>query len=1178
MHDQNCRQQTKTALEAKNRQLQERIKELHCLYTLSKLFEEQETPEQEICQKAVRLLPPAWQYPDIACARLVWDDREYTTPNFQETAWKQTSRLCTKNRDRGFLEVCYVQKCPQIDEGPFLHEERKLLDALAGSLANYLEARELEQQKYRSEEFNRAIVESCPLPVFSLDLSGNVVTWNKAAEQVLGWSAQEVIGRPLPIVPEEKQGEFAEIRRRIAIKGGFTGLEVVRQRKDGLSIDVSLSTAPIYDDKGQVYGIMAVMEDITDRKKTERTVIETAENLRVTLNSIGDGVIATDTKGRITRMNPVAEALTGWALDQATDRPLEQVFHIVNARSGERAENPVNKVLATGMVAGMANHTKLIARGGAEYQISDSGAPITDGKGNTLGVVLVFRDVTEEYRLRKELETSESRFRELFNNINSGVAVYQAVHGGSDFVFLDLNKAGEQIDNINAGSVFGKRVTRIFPQIREFGLLDVLKRVWVTGVPERLPVSEYRDERIVGWRKNFVYRLPSGEVVAVYEDITQRKKAEIDLVKSEKKYRNLFQTMAQGVVYQDTEGVIFSANPAAERILGLSLDQMQGKTSMDPGWEAVDEDKNELSGDRHPAMIALKTRKPVLDFVQGIFNPKVNDYVWIIVNSIPQFDEQTNELRGVYSTFLDITRRKLAEEGLRQSETQFRQLFNSIRDAILVADTEMNIRSCNQAFTDLFGYTLNNIKGCKADTLFHKNGERQLTEQEMQQSIDSPELLYTISYTTKDGQVFPGETSIFYLKDSHNQVTGFIIMIRDVSEQQKTLADRDRLEMQLRQAQKMEAIGRLAGGVAHDFNNLLTTITGNAQLGLMELTRNHELYEILEEIKEAGDRAGNLTRQLLAFSRRQILQPEILDLNDLILNLQKMLCRLIGEDIHFETLLASNLGCVEADPGQMEQVILNLAVNARDAMPDGGKLTIETADVQLDESYAQGHGHLIVPGPYVLLAVSDSGAGMSLEVQDHIFDPFFTTKEKDKGTGLGLSTVYGIVKQSNGNIWVYSEQGRGTTFKIYLPRAGKEKSGLRTNTLMQAELEGSETVLIVEDDPSVRKIAVKNLTRYGYSVLSAATPAEAIALCTKQKTYIDLVLTDVVMPGMSGKELVHTLWEQGMQVKVVYMSGYTENAIVHHGVLDPGLIFLQKPFSPESLAHKVREALDQTAE
>jgi PAS domain S-box-containing protein len=1175
MQDTRSLEQTKEDLEIKNRQLQERIKELNCLYQLSKLFEDRISSEPELLQKVVELLPPSWQYPEITCARLVWQGREYTTPHFQDTEWRQSSPIRMNQHIMGFLEVCYVEKRPQSYEGPFLKEERNLIDTLAQNLGRYLKTRQLEQEKHRSEEFSRAIVHSSPLAIYSLDLKGNVLTWNTAAERILGWSAAEVIGSSLPIVPQGKEEEFAAIRQRIAIEGGFTGLELVRKRKDGRLIDISLSTAPIYNEQGQVYGIMAALEDITDRKKTERIVTETAENLRVTLNSIGDGVIATDTRGRITRMNPVAETLTGWSFEEAAGQFLDRVFHIVNAQTGERVENPVHKVQATGMIVGMANHTKLIARGGAEYQISDSGAPITDKEGNTLGVVLVFRDVTHEYLLHEELQASETRFRELFDNMNSGVAVYQAVDEGKDFVFLDLNKAGEKIDNIEAGSVSGQRVTQVFPNVQEFGLLDVMQRVWRTGVPEQLPVSEYKDERIAGWRENFIYKLPSGEVVAVYDDVTRRKQVEMELLHSEKKYRTLFETMAQGVVYQDPEGAIISANPAAERILGLSQDQMQGRTSMDPQWKAVDEDKNELPGERHPAMVALQTGKPVVDFVQGIFNPQINEYVWIIVNSMPQFAEHTNEILQVYSTFLDITERKRAEESLKQSEARYRELFNSIRDAILVSDAERNIIDCNTAFTDLFGYSQQELRGRKTSAVYNDLSEYKKMGLELTENIKNPQFIYTINYKTKEGRVFPGETNVFYLKKNSGEITGFIGLIRDVSEREEVQAERDRLEMQLRQAQKMEAIGRLAGGVAHDFNNFLTTISGNAQLGLMDLEKGQELYEIMQEIKEAGERAGNLTRQLLAFSRKQILQPEILDLNDVILDLEKMLRRLIGEDISLVVQTAADLGLVEADPGQMEQVIMNLAINARDAMPEGGKVTIEVANVQLDESYSRQHAHLITPGPYVMLAVSDTGIGMGPEIQNLVFDPFFTTKAKDKGTGLGLSTVYGIVKQSRGDIWVYSEPGKGTTFKIYLPRTEETVPGQRPEPDREPCPLGSETVLVVEDDESVRKIAVRNLIRFGYTVLSAASADEAYQLCLERRGEIDLLLTDVVMLGMSGKELVDSLQKEKVDMKVVYMSGYTDNAIVHHGVLDPGICFLQKPFSPESLASKIREALDR---
>ncbi len=1178
MDENSILKQTQEDLKEKNRQLQERIKELNCLYELARLFADRSKSEPELLHRAVQLIPPSWQYPEITCARIVWKGQEYATENFQETDWQQSSGILLQGTKRGYVQLCYLEERPAIHEGPFLQEERSLLDTLANNLGYYLAANTYAQEMQRSEEFNRAIIQSSPLPIFSLDLDGNVLTWNTAAEQVLGWERSEVMGKPLPIVPEDKKDEFRHLMQHVALEGGFTGKEIVRQTKDGQRIHVSLSTSPIYDAQGQVYGIMAVLEDITQRKKMEQSLIETSENLRITLNSIGDGVIATDTRGRITHMNPVAEKLTAWDLEQAVNQPLEQVFCIVNALTGQKVDTPVQKVLTSGLIIGLANHTKLISRDGSEYQIADSGSPIKDKDGHILGVVMAFRDVTEEYRMQAALQESETRFRELFKNMSSGVAVYQAVDQGNDFVFLDLNKAGEKIEQVTAEDLLGKRLTRVFPQVEQFGLLGVLQRVWHTGDPEYLQATEYMDERISGWRENYVYKLPSGEVVAVFDDVTQRKQAEQELQKSERKYRTLFETMAQGVVYQDPQGNIFSANPAAERILGLSLDQMQGRTSMDPRWKAVDENKNELPGEDHPAMVALKTGQPVLDLMQGIFNPQKNDYVWILVNSIPHFAEGSGEITQVYSTFLDITKRKRSEEALRESEARYRELFNSIRDAILVADTDRNIIDCNTAFTELFGYNLEEIKGQKTYAVYNDLDEFRHMGEEIKKNIGNPNFLYTINYIKKNREVFPGETNVFYLKNKRNEVTGFIGIIRDVSEREQAQAEKDRLEMQLRQAQKMEAIGRLAGGVAHDFNNLLTTITGNAELGLMDLDSSQELYGLMQEIKDAGERAGNLTRQLLAFSRRQILQPEIQDLNDLILDLEKMLRRLIGEDISLKTHLSSSLGLVEVDPGQMEQVIMNLAVNARDAMPAGGQLSIETANIDLDESYARGHGHLVTPGPYVMLAVSDTGMGMSLEMQDHVFDPFFTTKEKGKGTGLGLSTVYGIVKQSKGNIWVYSEPGQGTTFKIYLPQTDKDHAEREATPEDEPSLQGRETVLVVEDEPSVRKVAARNLIRFGYTVLSAATGEEAIAICKKHKAEIDVLLTDVVMPGMSGKDLVHFLQEQGIDVSVVFMSGYTDNAIVHHGVLDSGICFLQKPFTPESLARKVREALDHDEE
>ena len=400
----------------------------------------------------------------------------------------------------------------------------------------------------------------------------------------------------------------------------------------------------------------------------------------------------------------------------------------------------------------------------------------------------------------------------------------------------------------------------------------------------------------------------------------------------------------------------------------------------------------------------------------------------------------------------------------------------------------------------------------------------------------------------------------------------------------RTLAEKERTdalealrstERQLVQSQKLEAVGRLAGGISHDFNNLLTVILGYSDITLRQLSEEHPLRRNLEQIVTASERASALTRQLLAFSRKQVMQPKVFDVNTVVTDLEKMLRRMIGEDVELRVSLEPELGNIKADPVQLEQVIMNLAVNARDAMPKGGKLSIETANVYLDETYAKEHVS-VAAGHYVMLAISDTGCGMNVETRQHIFEPFFTTKEPGKGTGLGLSMVYGIVKQSGGNIWVYSEEGRGTTFKIYFPRVTEDAEQYTRTPVTLDVPRGSETILLVEDAEWVRTLARQILEGAGYRVLEASGPEEAIRLINTSHngTKIDLLLTDVVMPGMSGNEMSKRLLERRPELPVLFMSGYTDEAIVQHGVLEAGINFIQKPFTPDALALKVREVLD----
>ena len=513
--------------------------------------------------------------------------------------------------------------------------------------------------------------------------------------------------------------------------------------------------------------------------------------------------------------------------------------------------------------------------------------------------------------------------------------------------------------------------------------------------------------------------------------------------------------------------------------------------------------------------------------------------------------------------------RQQSEEDLRKSQELLQIVSRATNDVVWDWELETDSVWWNENFQTLFGYAAEEVGQDLASWSSRVHpADLKAVMDSVRQMIDGGGRSWSGEYRfrRRDGAYAHILSRGHILRDAGGKAVRMIGAMIDVTERKK-------LEEQLRGAQKMEAIGRLAGGIAHDFNNLLTVINGYSEILLTRVEGGSPLAADLQEINKAGQRAATLTRQLLAFSRRQILEPKVLDLNPVISELEKMLRRLIGEDIELAARLDPAIGRVKIDPGQLEQVIMNLAVNARDAMPQGGKLSIETVNVELDEAYAAEHAGARA-GSYVMLAVSDEGCGMDETVKSHLFEPFFTTKEKGKGTGLGLATVYGIVKQHGGYIWVYSEVGRGTTFKIHLPRVEGAVEYPRPRGRGTGAQKGSETVLVVEDDPAVRRLVEEALRRNGYQVLMASSSNEARNLCLTQRRPIDLLLTDVVMPDLSGHELAKLLELLRPGLRVLYMSGYTDDTIVHHGVLDAGTAFLQKPFSPDALAAKVREVLD----
>ncbi len=533
-----------------------------------------------------------------------------------------------------------------------------------------------------------------------------------------------------------------------------------------------------------------------------------------------------------------------------------------------------------------------------------------------------------------------------------------------------------------------------------------------------------------------------------------------------------------------------------------------------------------------------------------------------LANKPEDFNEYDAEVARAFGDMAAIAlRRARSEEALRESEARNRAMLEANPDIMFLLDKDYTFLDYKDSPLGELLVPPSEFLGKKIVDVFQGDlPERHMSM--VDRALETGEL-QVYNYHLKVG----GEDHIFearLVKAGNDKV---VAVVRDITRER-------RLEEQLNQAMKMEAIGRLAGGVAHDFNNALTPIIMITAALLNELNDRDPIREDMEDIQEAANRCADLTRQLLAFGRRQALQTRVFNLNDVVASMEKMLFRVIGEDVELTKFLAPDLGNVKADVGQIEQILANLAVNARDAMPGGGKLAIETANVELSREYAKRHAS-VTPGQYVMIAVSDSGTGIDEQTRIHIFEPFFTTKERGKGTGLGLSTVYGIVKQSGGYIWVYSEPGEGTAFKIYLPRVEDEAEKLKKRERDGAESwRGSETILLVEDDGYVRKVASRILLKLGYKVIEAANGEQAIKICAAYSGKIHLIVTDVVMPGMSGKELVGRLSKSCPEMKIIYVSGYTDNAIVHHGVLDPGTNFLQKPFTSQTLARKIREVLD----
>lgn len=741
------------------------------------------------------------------------------------------------------------------------------------------------------------------------------------------------------------------------------------------------------------------------------------------------------------------------------------------------------------------------------------------------------------------LKESEERYRTTLDNIMEGCQLI-----GFDWRYLYLNGAAARHNRRANAELLGRKMTDAWPGIEGTAVFAMLRRCMEERIALHEEIAFDFSDGGKGWYDVRCQAVPEG-IFVLSIDITERKLAEA-VARREKILSDAVCDSVPGMLYlYDRQGRFLRWNLEFERLSGYSADEISRMHPLDF-----------FAGEER----ALLARKIDEVFEAGTGSVEAS-FVAKNGTATPYFFTgrriQLDATEYLVGMGIDISARKRAE-------ALFQTAMDHALDAVITIDERGAIQTVNRATLKMFGYALEEVVGQNISMLmappykeqhdgylesYRRTGQAKIIG--FGREVDGAR--------RKDGSTFPIRLAVseFNLEGRRH----FLGIIMDLSETRS-------LESQLRQAQKMEAFGQLAGGVAHDFNNMLTVINGYSGLLVSRLPENDPSRKLLLMIKDAGERSAALTRQLLSFSRKQIVSPELLDLNKIVTNLEKMLHRIIGEDVKLSTTLSAAPASVRADPAQLEQVLMNLAVNARDAMPKGGKLAISTAHCELDAAYARSHP-AVQPGAYVLLAVSDTGSGMSPEVQRRIFEPFFTTKGAGKGTGLGLAVVHGVVRQNGGHIVVYSEPEIGTVFKIYLPAAGENHGSHPASAVSQQPVHGDETILVVEDEQAVRELTRSILAEHGYTVLDASNGLEALRVAENHAGPIHLLVTDVVMPGLGGRELAERFLTLRPAAKVLHLSGYTDDAIVRHGILQDTVNFLQKPFTAVTLTQKVRASL-----
>jgi len=1154
----------------------------------------------------------------------------------------------------------------------------------------HLEKYGLWKNAEEAAEIFRQIVNFLPDATFVTDDSGRVIAWNRAIEKMTGVEAKDMLGkgnyeyslafyeerRPvlIDLVTQPEQeilAKYSHVRREGDILISETEPEMLKLG------DVHLLNlaSPLYDREGRVIGAIEAIRDITEQKKAAKALKESEERFRLTFYASPDAVnLNRMEEGLWVDINEGFTRLTGFTREDVLGKTSLEM-NIWN--DPEDRKRLVRELKEKGYCENLE----------ALFRKKDGtvGTGLMSARVISIGdvphIISITREITEIKKAEELLRASEAKYRSLFETANDAIFLME------EDIFVDCNRKTLEMFRCTREQIIGKSPALFSPGFQPDGknsrdkALQKIEEV-LKGHPQ---FFEWRHQKLDGTLFDTEVGLNRIEtegrslVQAIVRDITERKKAEEELARSEERYRSLVEESFDGIFIHKGPKIVF-ANRRLHEMLGYSNGELLGMDPWiicHPDYRGLTKERAEtrLRGEEVTSHYEVKLQRKDGSWFYGEISAKE-----LLVEGEP----------GIQVWVKDITERRQAEEDLRQSEKRFRQLYEATSDAIFTQDLEGRFLSGNRAVLDMFGYPLEGLLGrracdfmkpelaplfeteylrklkdtghCQGITAYFARDGRKFyleyqsdlirpndgdpfisvvardvthrvlsdrkirekeesiraileanpnpvvvygpggklrylnpaftevfgwTQEEMMQGEvpfvpdDQREItavrikeLYNTGKAgtlenrrlTKDGRLLDVSVSAALMRDQHGTPSGMVVNFMDVTERKK-------LESQFQQAQKMESVGRLAGGVAHDFNNMLGVILGRAELALLGTEPGSSLESDLLDIQKAAKRSADLTRQLLGFARKQTAAPKILDLNDTIAGMLKMLRRLIGEDIDLAWFPGPNIWSVKMDPAQLDQILANLCVNARDAIIDVGNITIETENTIIDDKYCKDKPYA-TPGRYAVIAVSDTGCGMERDLLEKIFEPFFTTKEVGKGTGLGLATVYGIVKQNEGWVNVYSEPGRGTTFKIYLPACKDAAQEAPSDYDMESLKGGSETILLVEDEEMLLEMGEMMLKRLGYDVLTALGPAPALEIAKSFPGEIHLLMTDVVMPEMNGMDLAELISSLKPGIKCLFTSGYTANVIAQRGVLKEGVNFIQKPLLVKDLARKIRSIMD----